>query len=65
VKKGEHGSFLFSQFFQFALPAYPTENVLDPTGARGLLRGRLHGLPERGREDLGVEPQEGDGARHL
>ncbi|MHC4514878.1 MAG: PfkB family carbohydrate kinase, partial [Planctomycetota bacterium] len=32
VKKGEHGSFLFSNYFQYALPAYPTDNVLDPTG---------------------------------
>lgn len=33
VKKGEHGAFLFSNFFQHALPAYPTETVVDPTGA--------------------------------
>ncbi|PIE22476.1 MAG: sugar kinase [Planctomycetota bacterium] len=43
VKKGEHGSFLFSQFFQFALPAYPTENVLDPTGAGDSFAGGFMG----------------------
>ena len=44
VKKGEHGSFLFSQFFQFALPAYPTENVLDPTGAGDSFAGGFMGF---------------------
>ena len=33
LKKGEHGSFLFSNFFSYAMPAYPTERVVDPTGA--------------------------------
>ncbi|MHC4820839.1 MAG: PfkB family carbohydrate kinase [Planctomycetota bacterium] len=33
VKKGEHGSFLFSTYQFFALPAYPLETVVDPTGA--------------------------------
>ena len=44
VKKGEHGSFLFSQFFQFALPAYPTEHVLDPTGAGDSFAGGFMGF---------------------
>ncbi len=43
VKKGEHGSFLFSQFFQFALPAYPTVDVLDPTGAGDSFAGGFMG----------------------
>ncbi|MHC5011128.1 MAG: PfkB family carbohydrate kinase [Planctomycetota bacterium] len=33
VKKGEHGSFLFSRDRSFALPSYPLETVVDPTGA--------------------------------
>lgn len=33
VKKGEHGSFLISREARFALPAYPIEDVVDPTGA--------------------------------
>lgn len=33
LKKGEHGAFLFEQSFHFALPAYPTSRVVDPTGA--------------------------------
>ena len=33
IKKGEHGSFLFSPDGRFGLPAFPTETVVDPTGA--------------------------------
>lgn len=33
VKKGEHGSIIFSDGRYFALPAYPLESVRDPTGA--------------------------------
>jgi sugar/nucleoside kinase (ribokinase family) len=33
IKKGEHGSFLFSPDGRFGLPAFPTEAVVDPTGA--------------------------------
>ncbi len=44
VKKGEHGSFLFSNYFQYALPAYPTERVLDPTGAGDSFAGGFMGF---------------------
>lgn len=43
VKKGEHGCFLFSNFFHYALPAYPTEVVLDPTGAGDSFAGGFMG----------------------
>ena len=33
VKKGEHGSILFTGTETFVLPAYPLEHVEDPTGA--------------------------------
>jgi len=33
VKKGEHGSLLMSRDESFLVPAYPVENVVDPTGA--------------------------------
>ncbi len=33
VKKGEHGSVILSDGQLFALPAYPLEEVRDPTGA--------------------------------
>jgi len=33
VKKGEHGAFLLGRDVRFALPSYPVEEVVDPTGA--------------------------------
>jgi sugar/nucleoside kinase (ribokinase family) len=33
VKKGEHGTLFFTPDQTFALPAYPVENLTDPTGA--------------------------------
>ena len=44
VKKGEHGAFLFSNFFQQALPAYPTDTVVDPTGAGDSFAGGFMGF---------------------
>ena len=33
IKKGEHGAFLFSGSSIFFAPAYPLEDIFDPTGA--------------------------------
>ncbi len=33
IKKGEHGSILFHEQEAYPFPAYPLENVVDPTGA--------------------------------
>lgn len=53
VKKGEHGCFLFNQYFQFALPAYPTSQVVDPTGAGDSFAGGFMGyLAGNGRVSL-------------
>jgi sugar/nucleoside kinase (ribokinase family) len=49
VKKGEHGSFLFSTYQFFALPAYPIDRVTDPTGAGDSFAGGLMGSLARGR----------------
>jgi sugar/nucleoside kinase (ribokinase family) len=49
VKKGEHGSFLFSTYQFFALPAYPTDRVVDPTGAGDTFAGGLMGSLARSR----------------
>ena len=43
IKKGEHGVFLYSQKFIFALPAYPVEKVIDPTGAGDTFAGAFMG----------------------
>jgi sugar/nucleoside kinase (ribokinase family) len=44
LKKGEHGSFLFSRERSFALPSYPVEHVVDPTGAGDSFAGGLFGF---------------------
>lgn len=33
IKKGEHGALLFHEDAVFSAPAYPLENIYDPTGA--------------------------------
>jgi sugar/nucleoside kinase (ribokinase family) len=43
IKKGEHGSFLFSQDGIFVLPGYPTPEVIDPTGAGDSYAGGIMG----------------------
>ncbi|MHC4973797.1 MAG: PfkB family carbohydrate kinase [Planctomycetota bacterium] len=43
VKKGEHGAFLWSREFFYALPAYPLEHVVDPTGAGDSFAGGVMG----------------------
>lgn len=43
IKKGEHGSILFSEEGVFALPACPLEVVKDPTGAGDCFAGGLMG----------------------
>lgn len=54
VKKGEHGCILIHRDGICALPAYPTEDVVDPTGAGDSFAGGLMGrLASRGGQDLG------------
>ncbi len=43
IKKGEHGAHLFAQGFQFIVPAFPLEDVLDPTGAGDTFAGGFMG----------------------
>ncbi len=33
IKKGEHGALLLTESIVFSAPAYPMENIFDPTGA--------------------------------
>jgi sugar/nucleoside kinase (ribokinase family) len=55
VKKGEHGAFLFARDRSFALPAYPLDRVVDPTGAGDAFAGGLMGrLAEGGESGLGL-----------
>lgn len=43
IKKGEHGAMFFSAHETYVLPAYPTERVIDPTGAGDSFAGGLMG----------------------
>jgi len=43
VKKGEHGALLFSDDVVFSAPAYPLEDIQDPTGAGDTFAGGLAG----------------------
>ena len=56
VKKGEHGALLIDRETVFAIPAYPHEVVMDPTGAgdsfAGGVLGYLASTGDTGREAL-------------
>lgn len=43
IKKGEHGSLLCTKNETFVLPAFPAENVIDPTGAGDSFAGGMMG----------------------
>jgi sugar/nucleoside kinase (ribokinase family) len=43
IKKGEHGAMFFSEHETYVLPAYPTEQVIDPTGAGDSFAGGMMG----------------------
>jgi sugar/nucleoside kinase (ribokinase family) len=48
IKKGEHGAMFFSDYETYVLPAFPTQNVIDPTGAGDSFAGGMMGyLSER------------------
>jgi cytidine kinase len=44
VKKGEHGAFIIGPDLHFSLPAYPVEDVVDPTGAGDSFAGGFMGF---------------------
>jgi sugar/nucleoside kinase (ribokinase family) len=47
VKRGEYGVLQFSKEGMFAVPAYPLEDVIDPTGAGDTFAGGLMGFLAR------------------
>jgi sugar/nucleoside kinase (ribokinase family) len=47
VKKGEHGSLLFGNDMFFSAPAYPLEDIHDPTGAGDCFAGGFTGYLAR------------------
>jgi cytidine kinase len=46
LKKGEHGAMLFAEDGVFVVPAYPTPDVIDPTGAGDSFAGGILGYLE-------------------
>jgi sugar/nucleoside kinase (ribokinase family) len=44
IKKGEHGCLLFGENHFFSCPAYPLEDIHDPTGAGDCFAGGLAGF---------------------
>jgi sugar/nucleoside kinase (ribokinase family) len=43
IKKGEHGALLLTEQIVFSAPAYPMENIFDPTGAGDSFAGGFAG----------------------
>lgn len=43
IKKGEHGAMFFSDHETYVMPAFPTERVIDPTGAGDSFAGAMMG----------------------
>jgi sugar/nucleoside kinase (ribokinase family) len=43
IKKGEHGAVFFSKDDTYVMPAYPTPDVIDPTGAGDSFAGGMMG----------------------
>ena len=47
IKRGEYGVLQFSKEGMFAVPAYPLEEVVDPTGAGDTFAGAMMGFLAR------------------
>jgi cytidine kinase len=43
IKKGEHGAMFFSEHETYVMPAFPTPDVIDPTGAGDSFAGGMMG----------------------
>ena len=50
IKKGEHGALLFGDNTVFSAPAYPMENIFDPTGAGDAFAGGFTGYLHKNRD---------------
>jgi sugar/nucleoside kinase (ribokinase family) len=50
IKKGEHGALLFGEDTIFSAPAYPMENIFDPTGAGDAFAGGFTGYLHKNRD---------------
>ncbi|MFH1889232.1 MAG: PfkB family carbohydrate kinase [Candidatus Omnitrophota bacterium] len=50
IKKGEHGVIFYSDKIIFSIPAYPTDKVVDPTGAGDSFAGAFMGYLTRAKK---------------
>jgi sugar/nucleoside kinase (ribokinase family) len=50
IKKGEHGVIFYDGRLIFSIPAYPTEKVIDPTGAGDTFAGGFMGYLARAKK---------------
>ena len=66
AKQGKYGAALFTRDGYFALPAYPLEDVVDPTGAGDSFAGGFVGYvaAHPGHADRPRPARAGDGLRH-
>jgi sugar/nucleoside kinase (ribokinase family) len=55
VKKGEHGAMFISEYETYVVPAFPTEMVVDPTGAGDSFAGGMMGYLSSQRGNLDGE----------
>ncbi len=63
VKRGEYGVLQFSKDAMFAVPAYPLEEVIDPTGAGDTFAGAFMGYIARKGVSQRIGPADGGGVR--
>lgn len=54
IKKGEHGAMFFGEYETYVLPAYPTDRLIDPTGAGDTFAGGMMGYLAQ-RDDVDPE----------
>ena len=64
IKKGEHGAMFFSEHETYVLPAFPTPDVVDPTGAGDSFAGGHDGLSRRTRPVRSQDAERSNGLRH-
>lgn len=55
IKRGEYGALLFEERHLFSAPAYPLEDVFDPTGAGDSFAGGFLGYMAHRRKDLSTD----------
>jgi sugar/nucleoside kinase (ribokinase family) len=55
IKKGEHGALLIGKDFLFCVPAFPSEKVIDPTGAGDSFAGGFLGYLDKKKDFSSAE----------